>query len=324
MTMPSPIEKVCIIGAGAIGSLFAAHLATVAEVTVLTRRKKHAKALNQYGLSVSGKVQFDSPVYACADSDQLADCELVIIATKATEAEPAVRRIANRFPDALIMVVQNGLGCESLISRYGDWRILSAVTFMAGSRLTDTEVAYELDAPTWLAPWHEGRASRADAERVNRLLLDAGLIGEVFDNLLPAQWSKLIFNATINAVAALTDLPFSGVYMEHFDRSDLGHLVNNLIREGKAVAAALDIELYQDPWEMVVYAAEKCNNGNGHGRTPSMLADIKAHRQTEVDWINGAIVDAASKQQLPAPYNETVYQLIKAREKSWMTAALTV
>jgi 2-dehydropantoate 2-reductase len=185
-------------------------------------------------------------------------------------------------------------------------------------------VEYELDAPTWLGPWSKGSATAEDASRVHHLLKSAGLLSEVFENLLPVQWSKLIFNATVNAISAVTDLPFSTAYLERHSKADLGYLVNNLINEGKAVASALNIELYQDPMKMMDYAATQLESISGNGRIPSMLADINCHRQTEVDWINGAIVEAASRKAVSTPYNETLYQLIKAREKSWLTAGLAI
>ena len=104
------------------------------------------------------------------------------------------------------MTVQNGLGAEEVVRRHGDWPLLSAITFMSGTRHSDTEVEYVLDTPTWLGP-HEA-APRERAE-VAALIVSSGLKAEAFADLRPAQWSKLIFNATVNGVAALTGLPRS-------------------------------------------------------------------------------------------------------------------
>ena len=150
------------------------------------------------------------------------------------------------------MTVQNGLGAEAIVRRHGDWPLVSGVTFMSGTRHDDTHVEYILDTETWLGPY-----DRVPFDRVQEaadLLVAAGLKAEALPDLRPAQWSKLIFNATVNAVAALTGLPHDAHFAALEQPSDLGHLVRDLVDEGKAVAAAAGIELHDDPWEMNVLA----------------------------------------------------------------------
>src|SRR5215212_4776940 len=107
--------RACIVGAGSIGSLFAAHLATVTDVVVLTRRTDHARALNEQGLQVSGRHDFTARVTAAADPRDLPEFELGIIATKATGVEAAAASLGGRSPAATIMTVQNGLGAEEIV-----------------------------------------------------------------------------------------------------------------------------------------------------------------------------------------------------------------
>lgn len=312
------IKRTCIVGAGAIGSLFAGHLGTVVESTVLTRRQEHADQLNAAGLQVSGKSQIQSKIIASTDPAKLGAVDLVIIATKANAVEDSARAIAGHFPGAMVMTVQNGLGCEDVVARFGDWQILSSVTFMSGRRLSDTHVEYELDTATWLGPWGGRKATFENAQAVESLLQRSGLKAQAFPDLLPAQWSKLIFNAVINTVAALSDLPHVGAFARQKSHSDLGHLVRAAMDEGKRVAAACGVVLYEDPWEMNVQATSHGQTGNEeYAHAPSMLEDVRARRSTEVDWITGAIVRAAAEVGVPVPINETLYRLVKAREASW-------
>ena len=92
------IERVCVIGGGVIGSLYAGHLARDREVSVLTRRDEHARALTRDGLRISGKSDFTARVYATADPGELPDFDLGIVATKATQLEEAAGALAGRFP----------------------------------------------------------------------------------------------------------------------------------------------------------------------------------------------------------------------------------
>jgi len=302
--------RICIVGAGAIGSLFAAHLATVEDVLVLTRRDEHARELNEHGLQVSGRRDFTARVTAASDPRDLPDFELGIIATKATGLEAAAESLAGRFPDATLMTVQNGLGAEEIVRKRGPWQLVSAVTFMSGTKHSDSHVEYILDTPTWVGPYRETPFERV--EEIAHLLVDSGLKADALPDLLPAQWSKLIFNATVNGVSALTGLPHDAHFAAEGDVSDLGHLVHDLVEEGRGVAAAAGVELRDDPWEMNVLATKR-----GSAHFPSMLEDVEAQRPTEVELINGALVREAQRCGVEAPLHTALYRLVKAREASY-------
>jgi 2-dehydropantoate 2-reductase len=304
------IERVCVVGAGVIGSLYAGHLAQVCEVSVLTRRAEHARALGESGLRVSGRHELTASVHATADPEQLPDVDLAIVATKGTGLDEAATALEGRFADATLMTVQNGLGAEAVVRRHGAWPLLSAVTFMSGTRHDDTHVEYILDTETWLGPY-EG-TTEEDAREVADLLVRSGLKAKAFPDLRPAQWSKLIFNATVNAVAALTGLRHDRHFAAEDEHADLGHLVHELVDEGKRVAAAAGVELYEDPWEMNVLATRR-----GSAHYPSMLEDVELERPTEIELITGALVREAERLGVPVPLHTALYRLIKAKEQSW-------
>jgi 2-dehydropantoate 2-reductase len=301
---------VCVIGAGSIGSLLAGHLAAVTEVVVLTRREDHARALNEQGLRVSGRHDFTARVTAASDPDCLPDFDLGIIATKAGGLETAADALAGRFDGATIMTVLNGLGAEQVVRRRGDWPLVSAVTFMSGTKHSDTHVEYVLDTATWLGPYEDTPFERV--QEIADLIVESGLKAEALADLLPAQWSKLIFNATVNGVAALTGLRHDAHFAAENEPSDLGNLVHDLVDEGKRVAAAAGVELHDDPWEMNVLATRR-----GSAHSPSMLEDVDAHRPTEVELINGALVREAHRVGVAAPLHTAVYRLVKAKESSY-------
>jgi 2-dehydropantoate 2-reductase len=312
------IERVCVVGAGVIGSLYAGHLASVAQVSVLTRREEHAHALAAGGLRISGKSELAAAPFATADPAELPDFDLGILATKATQLEDAARALAGRAPAATMMTIQNGLGAEELLRGHGEWPLVSAVTFMSGVRHSDTHVEYELDTETWLGPY-AGTTTYEQAREIEELLVASGLRARAFPDLRPAQWSKLIFNATVNTVAALTDLPHVGAFAAVEHPTDLGRLVRDLMDEGKAVAAASGVELHEDPWEMNVHAVQRGETLAAEGQyahVPSMLEDVRSGRATEVDFITGALVREAERHGVPVPLHTAMYRLVKAREKT--------
>jgi 2-dehydropantoate 2-reductase len=304
------IGRVCVAGAGSIGSLFAGHLAQVCEVVVLCRREEQARALRDEGLRVSGRSDVRSRVGATTDPAALGEVDLVIVATKGTDLETVAARLEDHVPGATVMTVQNGLGAEEVVARHGDWPLISSVTFMSGTRHGDTHVEYVLDTATWLGPY--GATPYATVTEVAELIVASGLKAEAFEDLRPAQWSKLIFNATVNAVAALTGLPHDLHFAAEERPSDLGHLVHALVEEGKAVAAAAGIELGEDPWEMNVLATRR-----GSAHSPSMLEDVEARRPTEIETITGALVREGERLGVPVPLHTALYRLVTAKEAGY-------
>jgi 2-dehydropantoate 2-reductase len=181
---------------------------------------------------------------------------------------------------------------------------------MSGTRHSDTHIEYVLDTETWIGPYESTPFSEVQA--VAALMTSAGLAVEALPDLRPAQWSKLIFNATVNAVAALTGLPHDAHFAAEQEPTDLGHLVHALVDEGKAVAACAGIELHDDPWKMNVLATQR-----GSAHYPSMLEDVEARRRTEIDLITGALVREATRCGVDVPLHTALYRLVKAKEESY-------
>jgi 2-dehydropantoate 2-reductase len=310
--------RVGVIGAGTIGSLCAAHLATQAETWVVVRRKEQADLLNEKGLQITGKSELVADVRAVVDTAEVPDLDLCIVATKASQVNTAVAAMGDRCPGAVFMTIQNGLGVEDVVRRHGSWPIVSAVTFMSGTRIDDRHVEYELDTPTWMGPYRPSGIVPAAVEEVGRLFENAGLRAEVLPDLRPAQWSKLIFNSAVNGLSSLTDLPHVALFARRDRDTDLGHVVYDLMAEGKAVAEASGVELWEDPWKMNVEAVSRgSTQDEDYAHVPSMLADIRAGRPTEVDFITGALVREADRLEVPVPLSRALYCMVKARDRSY-------
>src|SRR5437868_9261910 len=304
------MKRVCIIGCGAIGSLYAAHLARVAEVWAFVRRDDHARALNRDGLRVSGKHNFVASLKATAEASELPDFDLGIVATKATQVEDAIAESGRRFDRGAVISAQNGVGSEEIIAAHTQAQVIRGTTFMSGTRHSDTHVQYELDTATWLGPFEPRNTPIPVVREAAELILAGGLKAEALEDARPAQWSKLIFNASVNGVSALTGLPHSPHFAAEEKFSDLGPLLHELIEEGKRVAAAAGIKLHEDPWEM-----NKIGAMTNH--PPSMLYDIRHQLPTEADFLSGAIAREAQRVGVSAPLHSAVYRLIKGKEAAW-------
>ena len=290
--------------------MYAAHLARVADVWAFVRRADHACALNRDGLRVSGKHNFSAALKATANPRELPEFDLGIVATKATQVEEAITEAGSHFDQGAVISAQNGLGSEEIIAEHTRGNIIRGTTFMSGTRHSDTHVQYELDTATWLGPFEPRQTPVPVVKQAAELILAGGLKAEALEDARPAQWSKLIFNASVNGVSALTGLPHSPHFAAEENFSDLGALLHELIEEGKRVAAAAGIKLHEDPWEM-----NKIGAMTNH--PTSMLYDVRRQLPTEVDFLSGAIAREAQCVGVPAPLHTTVYRLIKGKEAAW-------
>jgi 2-dehydropantoate 2-reductase len=304
------MKRICIIGCGSIGSLYAAHLARVAEVWAFVRRPEHARALNEHGLHVTGGHEFHSHFRASHNPAELPKFDLGIVSCKCTQTAEALAPVAHLFDNGAILSAQNGLGAEEIIADLAKTYVIRGTTFMSGTRHDDTHVQYELDTATWMGPFEPTNTLFSLVKEAADLLVASGLKAVALEDARPAQWSKVIFNSSVNAVSALTELPHTLHYAQENQFADLGHLLHDLIEEGKRVAAGLGIRLYEDPWEMNKLGAQT-------DHPPSMLYDIRNKLRTEVDFLGGAIAREALRAGISAPLHTALYRLIKGKEASW-------
>ena len=160
------------------------------------------------------RVTCTATVAATNEATELPPFDVGIFAVKATDLETVASQFVGLAAGATMMTIQNGLGAEEIVARYGDWPVISAVTFMSGNRHSDVHVEYELDTATWLGPWAKTSIPPGAVAEVAALINASGLKAEAMSDLLPAQWSKLIFNSAVNGVAALTELPHLSLYAD--------------------------------------------------------------------------------------------------------------
>lgn len=302
--------KICVVGCGAVGSLFAAHLAKQgeAEVWAYDVWKEHTDAIRKNGLRLSGAADFTAQVHATSDPQELPRCDYGIVATKAIHTRGAIAQVAHIFDaGSAVCSVQNGVGNEELIAEYVKF-VIRGTTFPAGHPIAPGHIGYDIKGDTWIGPFEPTHTPMSKVEELAGLITRSGMNTIALNDARGAQWTKLIFNASTNPVGALTLLHHGAA--TRF--APTGQLFNDLIAEGEAVAKALGIELHGDPRALV----QKGASAPGKHRA-SMLQDVLAKRQTEVDFMNGAIVQWGEKAGVPTPLNKALWELIKGLEHSW-------
>jgi 2-dehydropantoate 2-reductase len=303
--------RVCVVGCGAVGSLFAAHLSLLEDVEVWAYdlAREHVDAINRDGLRLSGAEELVGRPHATADAGEVPPCDFGIVATKAMHTGAAAAATAHAFGDGCVATVQNGLGNEEAIAAHVE-RVIRGTTFPAGRLLAPGHVQWDVKGDTTLGPFEPSPAPREAIERLADSCTRAGMPAKAVPDARGPQWRKVIFNAATNPVGALTGLTHGRVCEDH----PLRLLVSRLVDEGKAVAAAQGIELDADPEELIDHAAKP---EVAYGHKASMLQDVEARRPTEIDYLNGGIVRAGREHGVPTPTNEAIWALVKGVERSW-------
>lgn len=302
--------KVCVVGCGAIGSLFAAHLARVdgVEVYAFDVWKDHVKAINERGLRISGAAEFTAKVRATTNVHEIPRCDYGIVATKSLHTKAAIEQTAHLFDEhSAVCSIQNGVGNEEILAQHVKY-VIRGTTFPAGHVIEPGQVGYDISGDTWIGPFEPSHTPMKMVEELAAAITKGGMNTLAMQDARGAQWAKLIFNASTNPVGALTGLHHGAATFYE----PTGELFNALIEEGIAVAHAQGIELHGDPRELVLQGAKAPGKHKA-----SMLQDILAGRQTEVDFMNGAIVQWGEKVGVPTPLNKALWALVKGLEHSW-------
>jgi 2-dehydropantoate 2-reductase len=303
------VTRVAVIGCGAIGSLFAAHLAQAgeAEVWAFDLDAEHVAAINRDGLRLSGVGDVHGRLRATTDATELPACELGIVAVKAQHTDAALRATAHAFADGAVCSVQNGVGNEEAIAEHVE-RVIRGTTFPAGHLIAPGHVGWDTAGDTWIGPFEPRPAGMAAVRELAGLLTRAGMPTKGMEDARGAQWTKLIFNAATNPVGAVTGL----THGQACDVGGLRALMSALVAEGRAVADAQGIELDSDPDALIDHA-----HGVAYLHKASMLQDVLARRPTEVDALNGGIVRFGRDAGVATPGHETMWALMHGLARSW-------
>jgi 2-dehydropantoate 2-reductase len=306
--------KICIVGCGALGSVFAAHLAHLdgVEVYAYDVSEVNTRAINDRGLQISGAAESTARLHATSRAHEIPPCDFGIFATKSLHTREAIEQTAHIFgTSGAVCSVQNGLGNEEIIAERVR-HVIRGATTMAAHMIGPGHVGFEFYSDLWIGPFEPADTPYARVQQLAELLNRAGLRVVALEDARGAQWTKLIFNAAVNPVDALTQLHHGAA--TRFPPT--GALYEALLQEGESVARALGIALHRDPRQMVAEGASAAAK-----RNVSMLLDVLARRPTEVDFLNGAIADWGEKLGIPVPLNRAIWQLIKGLEHSWTDPA---
>lgn len=301
--------RIGVIGSGAVGSLFAAHLAQLPDVEtwIYDVSQAHVDAINRNGLRLTGVGEVHTHPRATVDPAELPALDFGIVATKGMHTRSAIEATAAAFADGAVCSVQNGIGNEEVIAEFVP-AVIRGTTFPAGKLLEPGVVQWDTPGKTWIGPFEPQPATMQQVQALAETLTASGMETLGLADARGAQWTKLIFNAASNALCSLTRLPHGRAALN----PDVRWVMDGVIAEGKAVATALGIEMDQDPADLLEGSVQVALD-----HKPSMLQDVLAERPTEIDQLNGGIVRFGEEHGIDTPLNRAAWSLVKGLEASW-------
>lgn len=302
------MNRVVIVGAGAMGCLFAARLVQAgAEVSLVDVDQGRLDALNREGVTLEDDAGVRTvPVTAAVASALRSPPDLLLLLTKSLHTEAAVRSIAHLAgEDTWALTLQNGLGnAEVLTTAFAPQRVLVGVTDYPSNLDGMTRVSSHGRGHVRLGPISGRETSGAD--RAADLLNRAGFHASVDPAIEVAVWEKVAFNAALNPLGAVTGLTNGGLDTPYGRR-----VIGAILAETVAAAATKGVLLDLSAIELRVANALATHRDH----RASMLQDMTAGRRTEIDAINGAIVSVAKAGGSPAPVTAAIADLVRLMER---------
>ncbi len=296
--------KIGIIGPGAMGTFLAGVLAQDNEVTLLGRRKLEIERVE-----VVGETELISEVDFTTDVSNLSETELVVICTKAYDTEGAVKDVIDHLPsDCKLLSLQNGLKNEEIISRYvGEDRTIGGITSHGVTYLETGKVKHAGKGETVIGGYPRGGGE--EIKKVAEVFRKAGISIDLNDKIIGHIWKKVIVNVGINPITALLGVK-NGFLLED---ENLFEMMKGTVDEATKVARKNTELPVEDTFEETKRVAKTTRENRS-----SMLQDIENKRRTEVDQINGAVVEKGEKSGIPVEMNRTLYRLVKGLESTYL------
>ena len=315
--------RIAIVGPGALGLFLTARLSRLIaqkpvseereesdSVCLLDYNNERAAELLEKGVWLE-QSQWSGCVWpeVSVDPQSLGIFDIVILCVKVPALAGALERYSPLVgPDTIVIGMQNGIKHPELIARAGGVAALG-VTSEGVTLLAPGRVAHRGRGLTRLGLL--GKENNGAVKRLNELavmLNGADLNTEIVDSVVHYLWAKLLINVGINALTAIHDIPNG----ELLKLEELTHKMELAVREAARVASACSIPVVGDPVADVVAVCHSTADN-----ISSMLQDVRNGRLTEIDAINGAIVQAGKKMSIPTPVNDELTASVKALEQKY-------
>jgi 2-dehydropantoate 2-reductase len=300
--------RICVIGAGSMGSLYGGRLARAGyDVTLLDVWQAHVEAIRARGLRLDGiGGDLTISVKATTRPADAAGADLAVVFVDANSTAAAARTAAEVLAaDGWALTLQNGIGnVEALSGVLGPTRVMAGLSYHSAALRGPGHVTHTHGGPTWIGEFDGSRSGRL--ARLGEALAKAGLGPVVVDDPMAHVWNKWVLNCGVNAICAVTGLRVGEVART----PEVDAFQDRVLDEVLAVVRAKGVRL-PDPDPKGTIKAHTRSKYN----KPSMLQHVEAGKRTEIDALNGAVVRLGRELGVATPYNEALAALVKGVER---------
>ena len=302
--------KIAIVGAGAMGSVYAGLFASAGhEVWAIDRWREHIEAIRAKGLRLEGASGDRTvKINAAMDPLEVGVCDLVILATKAMQVEAAAESVkALLKPDTPVLSIQNGLGGPDTAAKVlGRERVMVGVVGGFGASMRGPGHAHH-NGMEMVRLGEFGGPITSRLKKVEETWSGAGFRVRAFDDIDQLVWEKLICNCAYSGPCAISERTTGEVMAD----PDLSRVSAACATEAYEVALKKNIKLaFDDPVAYVRDFGSKIPKAR-----PSVLLDLLAGKKSEIGVINGSIPRVAAELGLTAPVNEVITALVQEKER---------
>lgn len=305
--------KIAVFGAGAMGSVYAGLLAEAGhEVRAVDIWREHVDAINQDGLRVEGASgdRVVRGIDATSNATDVGECDLYVLATKASGVGPAAKMIASLMgSNSIVITIQNGLGAGERIARHMDTgRVLLGVADGFGASMKGPGHVHH-NAMNLIRVGEMSGGMTERLLRITRVWQEAGFNAQAFEDIDQLIWGKYICNVAFSGPCTVFDYTLGELMAD----SAAWAIAQGCALEVFALGRAKNIAFsFEDPLEYVEAFGNKMPDAR-----PSMLLDHHAKRASEIDAINGMAVELGRELGIPTPYNEVLSAIIRQREQGF-------
>jgi 2-dehydropantoate 2-reductase len=298
--LESPVMKIAVMGAGAVGCYYGGMLARAGHEVVLIGRPQHVEAMRRQGLLLDTQTfRAHVPVRAATEADAVAGAGLVLCCVKSTDTQAAAQAMAPHLaPDALVLSLQNGVDNAERLQALLPQKVAPAVVYVASEMAGPGHVRHHGRGELVVGPAVLG-------DELMRLFAGAGIPIQVSDNVAGALWAKLILNCAYNALSAITQMPYGRLWQS----VGVEAVMRDVFEECMAVASAEGVAVPEDTWDAIVRIARTMP-----GQLSSTAQDLARHKPSEIDHLNGHVVRRGSASGIATPVNRLLHTLVKLLE----------
>ncbi|QWD98301.1 2-dehydropantoate 2-reductase [Polynucleobacter sp. MG-5-Ahmo-C2] len=302
-------KKIYVLGAGAVGCYFGGMLARGHHDVTFIARPERTAALNESGLEMDCKAFHETvQVKASADPSILSDADLVLLSVKSLDTERMLAEVKSILPSkAVILSLQNGVANIDLASKIIANPIYAAVVYVAAEMIGPRTMKHHGRGELLIGNLGQGTSvGDQNLKEITRLFEEAGVPCSLAPQIKRDMWLKFMVNCSFNAISGIGQIP----YGEMMKSPGIVKLIEEITKEFLVIAAHEKVDISMSE----ALAVNKSIATTMLTQVSSTAQDLARGKMTEIDFLNGYIVELGKRYKVATPYNESVYALVKMLE----------